>query len=90
MRVDIAFFLTNVREQLEEGTFTVIPYATNLFYTFWAGVEPIDDLNVRRALVHAVDWQTGYLGGLGRNPRRPLHVDAADTRASVLQGRQLA
>ena len=55
--VDIAFFLTNVREQLEEGTFTVIPYATNLFYTFWAGVEPIDDLNVRRALVHAVDWR---------------------------------
>ena len=55
--VDIAFFLTNVREQLEEGTFTVIPYATNLFYTFWAGVEPIDDVNVRRALVHAVDWR---------------------------------
>ncbi len=55
--VDIAFFLTNVREQLEEGTFTVIPYATNLFYTFWAGVEPLDDVNVRRALVHAVDWR---------------------------------
>lgn len=56
--VDIAFFLTNVREQVDQETFTVIPYATNLFYTFWAQVEPINDLNVRRALVHAVDWNT--------------------------------
>jgi len=55
--VDIVFFLTNVREQVEKETFTVIPYATNLFYTFWAGVEPLDDINVRRALVHAVDWR---------------------------------
>lgn len=55
--VDIAFFLTNVRELVEKETFTVIPYATNLFYTFWAGVEPLDDINVRRALVHAVDWR---------------------------------
>lgn len=55
--VDIVFFLTNVREQVAKETFTVIPYATNLFYTFWAGVEPVDDLNVRRALVHAVDWR---------------------------------
>jgi ABC-type transport system substrate-binding protein len=59
--VDIAFFLTNVREPIRSespDTFYLIPYATNLHFTLWQKVEPLDDINVRRALAHAVDWET--------------------------------
>lgn len=57
--VDIAFLLSNVREPIRAespDTFYLIPYAINLHFTLWLNVEPIDDLNVRRALAHAVDW----------------------------------
>ena len=57
--VDIAFFLSNVREKIratEPDTFKPIPYATNLHFTLWLKVEPLDDLNVRRALAHSVEW----------------------------------
>lgn len=57
--VDIAFFLTNVREKIratDPDTFHLIPYATNLHFTLWLKVEPLDDLNVRRALAHSVEW----------------------------------
>jgi oligopeptide transport system substrate-binding protein len=59
--VDIAFFLSNVREPIRveaPDTFHLIPYAINLHFTLWMKVEPIDDINVRRALAHAVDWDT--------------------------------
>lgn len=59
--VDIAFFLSNVREPIRveaPDTFHLIPYAINLHFTLWMTVEPIDDINVRRALAHAVDWDT--------------------------------
>lgn len=57
--VDIAHWLSNIREQLrgtEADTFVQIPYATNFFFPFWTNLEPMDDLNLRKALVHAVDW----------------------------------
>jgi len=57
--VDIAHWLTNIREPLratEPDSFVLIPYATNFFFPFWTTLEPMDDINVRRALVHAVDW----------------------------------
>lgn len=57
--VDIAHWLSNIREPLrasEPDTFVLIPYATNFFFPFWTNLEPMDDMNVRRALVHAVDW----------------------------------
>ncbi len=57
--VDIAFFLSNVREKIratEPDTFHQIPYATNLHFTLWLKVEPLDDVNVRRALAHSVEW----------------------------------
>lgn len=57
--VDIAHWLSNIREQLrgtEADTFVQIPYATNFFFPFWTNLEPMDDINLRKALVHAVDW----------------------------------
>ena len=57
--VDIAHWLSNIREPLRESeadTFVQIPYATNFFFPFWTTLEPMDDLNLRKALVHAVDW----------------------------------
>ena len=57
--VDIAHWLTNIREPLRAEnpeSFTLIPYATNFFYTLNTALPPFDDINVRRALVHAVDW----------------------------------
>ncbi|MBX3011024.1 MAG: ABC transporter substrate-binding protein [Caldilineaceae bacterium] len=57
--VDVAFLLSNVRETIraeEPESFYLIPYAVNLHFTLWLNVEPIDDINVRRALSHAVDW----------------------------------
>jgi peptide/nickel transport system substrate-binding protein len=57
--VDIAHWLTNIRQPLRESepeSFVLIPYATNFFFPFWTKLEPVDDLNVRKALVHAVDW----------------------------------
>ena len=57
--VDIAHWLTNIREPLRADnpeSFTLIPYATNFFYTLNTSLPPFDDINVRRALVHAVDW----------------------------------
>jgi len=57
--VDIAHWLTNIREPLrakEPDTFHLIPYATNFFFPFWTTIAPMDDINVRKALVHAVDW----------------------------------
>jgi ABC-type transport system substrate-binding protein len=59
--VDIAFLLSNVRETIRTEspeTFYLIPYAINLHFTFWLSIEPLDDLNVRKALAHAVDWET--------------------------------
>ncbi|MEZ4865059.1 MAG: ABC transporter substrate-binding protein [Caldilineaceae bacterium] len=59
--VDIAHWLTNIREPLratEPDTFVLIPYATNFFFRLYTSLEPMDDINVRRALVHAVDWDT--------------------------------
>lgn len=57
--VDIAFFLSNVREPIRAespDTFYQIPYAVNLHFVSWMSIEPMDDINVRRALAHAVDW----------------------------------
>jgi len=59
--VDIAFFLSNVREPIratDPDTFYQIPYATNLYFIDWVTIEPMDDINVRKALAHAVDWST--------------------------------
>ena len=59
--VDIAFFLSNVREPIRAespDTFYQIPYAVNLHFVSWMSIEPMDDINVRRALAHAVDWST--------------------------------
>ena len=57
--VDIAHWLTNIREKVRAETpeaFVLIPYATNFYFPLWAPLEPMDDINVRRALLHAVDW----------------------------------
>ena len=57
--VDVALFLTNIREQMradQADTFYQMPYATNLFFPLWLKVAPMDDLNLRKALIHAVDW----------------------------------
>lgn len=57
--VDIAFLLSNIREKIratDPKTFTLIPYAINLFYQFRPLDPPMDDVNVRKALLHAVDW----------------------------------
>jgi len=69
--VDIAHWLSNIREPLREtepDTFVLIPYATNFFFPFWTNLEPMDDINVRRALVHAVDWDTA-IGAAWENAR---------------------
>ena len=57
--VDIAFLLSNIREKIratDPKTFSLIPYATNLFYEFRSMNPPMDDINVRKALMHSVDW----------------------------------
>lgn len=57
--VDIAFWLSNIREQIradQADSFQLIPYATNLFFPLWVKLAPLDDINFRRALIHAVDW----------------------------------
>lgn len=57
--VDVAHWLSNIRQPLRESepdSFVLIPYATNFFFPFWTNLEPMDDLNLRKALVHAVDW----------------------------------
>lgn len=57
--VDIAHWLSNIRQPLRESepeSFVQIPYATNFFFPFWTNLEPMDDINLRKALVHAVDW----------------------------------
>lgn len=57
--VDIAEWLTNIREQIRKDqpeSFHLIPYATNLYFPLRLQIAPMDDINVRRALVHAVDW----------------------------------
>ena len=57
--VDIAHWLSNIREPLraeDPESFILIPYATNFYYPMLTTLEPFDDINVRRALVHAVDW----------------------------------
>ena len=57
--VDIAHWLSNIRQPLRETepeTFVQIPYATNFFFPLWLNLEPMDDINLRKALVHAVDW----------------------------------
>jgi peptide/nickel transport system substrate-binding protein len=59
--VDVAQWLTNIREPLREENpeqFYQIPYATNFFFPLWISVEPMDDLNLRRALAFAVDWES--------------------------------
>jgi peptide/nickel transport system substrate-binding protein len=58
--VDIALWLTNIREPIRAETpevFYQIPYATNIYFPLWISIEPMDDINVRRALTHAVDWE---------------------------------
>ncbi|MEM7134013.1 MAG: ABC transporter substrate-binding protein [Chloroflexota bacterium] len=57
--VDIAHWLTNIREPLRADSpeaFVLIPYATNFYFALHTTKPPMDDINVRRALVHAVDW----------------------------------
>ncbi|MCW5849125.1 MAG: ABC transporter substrate-binding protein [Anaerolineae bacterium] len=57
--VDVALWLSNIRERIRKdqaNTFFNIPYATNLYFPLWLSQAPMDDLNVRKALVHAVDW----------------------------------
>jgi ABC-type transport system substrate-binding protein len=56
--VDAAQLLTNIRESIRAETpdvFTPIPYATNFLFPLYA-IEPLDDINVRKALAYAVDW----------------------------------
>lgn len=58
--VDIAHWLTNIREPLRKENpeqFYQIPYATNFFFPLWIKIEPMDDIHVRRALAFAVDWE---------------------------------
>lgn len=58
--VDIAQWLTNVREPLRRENpeqFYLIPYATNFYFPLWISLEPMDDIHVRRALAFAVDWE---------------------------------
>jgi ABC-type transport system substrate-binding protein len=57
--VDIAFFFGTLKEQLRKRqpeVFYQMPYATNFFFRMDASIPPFDDINVRKALVHAVDW----------------------------------
>ena len=44
-----------VRKRMPE-VFYLMPYPTNFFYRLYASIEPMDDINVRKALTHAVDW----------------------------------
>lgn len=57
--VDVAQFLSNIREKIrpaEPKTFYQMPYATNFFFYFRIQIPPMDDPNVRKALMHSVDW----------------------------------
>ncbi len=56
---DIAHWFTNIREPLRAENpdlFVLIPYATNFYFALHGTKPPLDDINVRRALLHAVDW----------------------------------
>jgi peptide/nickel transport system substrate-binding protein len=57
--VDLALWLTNIKERLRKdqaSTFSLMPQPTNLFFYQYTNRAPLDDINVRKALVHAVDW----------------------------------
>ncbi|MBI3944180.1 MAG: hypothetical protein HY326_14275 [Chloroflexi bacterium] len=57
--VDIAHWQTNIREPLRKTapeSFFLMPYAVNVYFPLWIKLPPMDDLNVRKALTHAVDW----------------------------------
>lgn len=59
--VDVAHWFTNIREPIRAETpeaFVLIPYATNFYFALHTTKPPMDDINVRRALLHAVDWDT--------------------------------
>ena len=56
---DVAHWFTNIREPLRAESpelFVLIPYATNFYFALHTTKPPMDDINVRRALLHAVDW----------------------------------
>ena len=56
---DVAHWFTNIREPLRvenPDLFVLIPYATNFYFALHTSKPPMDDINVRRALLHAVDW----------------------------------
>jgi ABC-type transport system substrate-binding protein len=57
--VDTAFFFGTIKEQVRKRmpeVFYLMPYPTNFFYRLYASIEPMEDINVRKALTHAVDW----------------------------------
>ncbi len=58
--VDAMLLLSSLRFQLREpepDSFIPIPQPICLYYTLHQSRPPTDDINVRRALIHAVDWQ---------------------------------
>jgi ABC-type transport system substrate-binding protein len=58
--VDAMLLLSSLRFQLrdnEPDSFIPIPQPICLYFTLHQGRPPTDDINVRRALIHAVDWQ---------------------------------
>lgn len=57
--IDVQWWYSTIREQIrktEPETFYTVPYPTNYFFYMDTTRPPMDDLNVRKALVHAVDW----------------------------------
>jgi peptide/nickel transport system substrate-binding protein len=57
--IDVAQWLGAIREQIRMRTpeaFVMMPYPTNFYYMMNASIPPMDDINVRKALCHAVDW----------------------------------
>jgi ABC-type transport system substrate-binding protein len=57
--VDVAFFMSAIKEEIRRRTpevFNLTPYPTNFFFRLNPLVPPMDDINVRKALNHAVDW----------------------------------
>jgi peptide/nickel transport system substrate-binding protein len=58
--VDAMLLLSSLRFQLRDSdpdSFIPIPQPICLYYTLHQSRPPTDDINVRRALIHAVDWQ---------------------------------
>ena len=58
--VDAMLLLSSLRFQLRDSdpdSFIPIPQPICLYYTLHQSRPPTDDINVRRALLHAVDWQ---------------------------------